>query len=76
LKVEKHDAKASIPVDVAIETVAFCNLRCIMCPQKNLARERGAMSFELFKKIINEVAAESPTSRIWLALWRDDAAWR
>lgn len=56
------------PVDVAIESIAICNLQCIMCPQAKLTRERGIMHPDVYKKIIDEVAQESPTTRIWLAL--------
>lgn len=39
-----------------------------MCPQPNLKRERGEMQLEVFKKIADEIAGESPSSNLWLAL--------
>ena len=56
------------PADIIVEVIARCNLRCIMCPQPNLRRTRGEMSPVTFKKIVDEVARESPSSRLWLAL--------
>jgi sulfatase maturation enzyme AslB (radical SAM superfamily) len=56
------------PTDILVETVAHCNLKCVMCPQKNLTRPRGRMSYELWKKIVDEVAEASPSTTIWAAL--------
>ncbi|MEE9543363.1 MAG: radical SAM protein, partial [Thermodesulfobacteriota bacterium] len=56
------------PTDLLVETIAECNLECIMCPQKKLTRAKGEMSFELWKKIVDEVAEKSPDTRIWPAL--------
>jgi len=56
------------PTDLLIETIAECNLQCVMCPQHKLTRPTGAMSFELWTKIIDEVAEKSPTTKIWPAL--------
>ena len=66
--VKKTLQRYPFPVDVIVETIAYCNLRCIMCPQPELKRQRGEMNFEIFKKIADEVAKESPTTRMWLAL--------
>ena len=66
--VKKTLQRYPFPVDVIVETIAHCNLRCIMCPQPELKRQRGEMSFEIFKKIADEVAKESPETRMWLAL--------
>ncbi len=56
------------PVDVIVEPIAQCNLACPMCPQPGLQRARGEMEFDVFKRIVDEVARESPGSRLWLAL--------
>lgn len=58
----------SFPTDILIETIAKCNLKCIMCPQKMLTRETGKMPFELWEKIIDEIAEKSPSTKIWPAL--------
>ncbi len=43
------------PPRLWVELTADCNLRCVMCPNKDLPREKkGFMDFELFKKIVDE----------------------
>jgi radical SAM protein with 4Fe4S-binding SPASM domain len=44
-----------MPIRLWIEPTSICNLRCVMCPNKELTKEqKGFMDFELFKKIIDE----------------------
>jgi radical SAM protein with 4Fe4S-binding SPASM domain len=44
-----------LPVRLWVETTSICNLRCVMCPNKNLRKEeKGFMDFALFRKIIDE----------------------
>lgn len=62
--VKHHD----FPTDILVETSAHCNLACTMCPQDQLTRPKGRMTAELWRKIVDEVAAESPTTTIWPAL--------
>jgi radical SAM protein with 4Fe4S-binding SPASM domain len=46
---------AYLPVRLWIETTSVCNLRCIMCPNKDLGKdEKGFMDFDLFRKIVDE----------------------
>jgi radical SAM protein with 4Fe4S-binding SPASM domain len=66
--VKKTLSRTDFPVCVIVETIARCNLSCIMCPQPNLKRARGQMDFKVFKKIVDEIAAESPETHVWLAL--------
>ena len=56
------------PAEIAIETHSYCNLRCIVCPYVAMRRRKGKMRPELFHKIIDEVAQESPETRLWLAI--------
>jgi len=47
------------PHTVYIEITNHCNYRCIMCPNTQLphrTRRKGFMSFDLYKKIIDEIA--------------------
>ena len=60
---EQHD----FPTDILVETVAECNLACVMCPQQNLTRPRGRMSYDLWTRIVDEVAEISPQTRLWPA---------
>jgi len=44
-----------LPVRLWIETTSICNLRCVMCPNKDLKKEeKGFMDPALFRKIIDE----------------------
>jgi radical SAM protein with 4Fe4S-binding SPASM domain len=46
-----------MPVRLWIEPTNHCNLKCVMCPNKDLKKEdKGFMEFDLFKKIIDEVS--------------------
>lgn len=57
------------PKVVLIDTVSFCNLACSMCVHPNMTREKGIMSWELFTKIIDEVAAEDKNTRVWMVFF-------
>ncbi len=41
---------------INIQTQTECNYNCSFCPNKKVKRPRGAMSLELYKKIIRELA--------------------
>ncbi len=56
------------PAEIAIETHSYCNLRCIICPHASMKRKKGAMSIDLFRKIVDEVAEISPATRLWVAI--------
>ncbi len=57
------------PKVVLIDTISFCNLRCSMCVHKNMHRKRGTMAWPLFTKIIDEIAANDKTVRVWLVFF-------
>lgn len=43
------------PFRLWIETASCCNLRCVMCPNKELAAsQKGLMPLDLFRKVIDE----------------------
>ncbi|MDY0104957.1 MAG: radical SAM/SPASM domain-containing protein [Lentimicrobium sp.] len=45
------------PVYYGIEISRFCNFECIMCPNPQyLPNEKGNMTFEVFTKIVDEIA--------------------
>lgn len=44
------------PLHLDIESTNNCNLRCLMCGRNWMKEKIGYVSFELFKKIINEAA--------------------
>lgn len=46
-----------LPVRLWIETTSICNLRCVMCPNKDLKKEeKGFMDPALFRKVIDEAS--------------------
>ena len=59
--------RRNFPKDIIVETTAYCNLKCIMCPQSTMTRPKGNMSLQTFKKIADEVAKHK-RSRMWLAI--------
>ena len=51
----RQEAPAALPLRLWIETASCCNLRCIMCPNKDVAASaKGVMKMDLFRKIIDE----------------------
>jgi radical SAM protein with 4Fe4S-binding SPASM domain len=45
----------AMPLRLWIESSLICNLRCVMCPNKEIAAsQKGVMAFGLFTKIIDE----------------------
>ena len=51
----RREKVSGVPFRLWIETASCCNLRCAMCPNKELAADqKGLMSLELFKKIIDQ----------------------
>jgi len=57
------------PDRMYIESTNHCNLGCIMCPTglKTITRPKGFMDFDLFKRIVDEMAphVKSTTLHIW-----------
>jgi radical SAM protein with 4Fe4S-binding SPASM domain len=54
-----------MPSQLAIETVNYCNAKCIMCPSQKMKRQKGIMDTEVHRKIIDNVAdTDSPISSI------------
>lgn len=51
-----REAVSTPPIRLWLDTCARCNLRCVMCPNKDLGPdEKGVMSIELFRKVLDEV---------------------
>ncbi len=58
----------TFPDLVMVELCGVCNLRCIMCPSPNLKRERGFMAWEIYKKVVDEIAEKRPQTQLWPAI--------
>lgn len=54
----------TLPPKLIIENTNMCNAACIMCPYTKMTRNKGVMSFELFKKIIDEYSTSTLTKRL------------
>lgn len=67
VKLAQEAPHHEFPADVVVETVAQCNLACIMCPQPRLTRPHGRMSYDLWTRIVDEIAEISPGTRLWPA---------
>lgn len=55
------------PPMVMIDTTTRCNLACNHCPNSVLSKDklwRGDMDWDLYKKIIDEIARENPKTRV------------
>ena len=57
IKLIKNSKVIGFPTSLSIDPVNVCNLKCPLCPtwQSKEKSEKSTMSFELFKKVINEL---------------------
>jgi radical SAM protein with 4Fe4S-binding SPASM domain len=56
------------PREVFLEVTAHCNIKCPMCPvTTGLDRSRGTMAYELFQKVLDDVAGRVPQMSLFLA---------
>lgn len=44
-----------MPKNIYIEVTNQCNAKCMMCPNDKITREKGIMTLELFKNIIDQL---------------------
>lgn len=51
-----RDRSPVLPEIVQIEATNICNAKCVFCPRDEMHRKQGIMSFDLFKKIVDECA--------------------
>lgn len=56
----KFGLSLDYPRDIWIEITNRCNIRCVMCPQKAITREKMMMSLNDFKTIIDQVYINKP----------------
>lgn len=53
------------PQQLVVEITAACNQACIFCGRTYMDRPKKTMSDDLFRRIVDEVAAESPYTELW-----------
>src|SRR5918912_915819 len=51
-----RDRSPGLPEIVQIESTNICNAKCVFCPRDEMHRRQGIMSFDLFRKIVDECA--------------------
>jgi hypothetical protein len=51
-----RDRAPKLPQIVQIESTNICNAKCVFCPRDEMHRRQGVMSFDLFRKIVDECA--------------------
>ena len=49
-----RDRAPILPEIVQIESTNLCNAKCVFCPRDEMHRKQGVMSFDLFKKVVDE----------------------
>ncbi|OGH96827.1 MAG: hypothetical protein A2039_06395 [Candidatus Melainabacteria bacterium GWA2_34_9] len=59
----------NFPKVVLLDTVNYCNLRCSMCFHGKMKREKGYMPWDLFTKIIDEIAEKDKNTRVWMVFF-------
>jgi radical SAM protein with 4Fe4S-binding SPASM domain len=57
------------PKVILIDTISHCNLKCSMCVHKEMKRQKGIMSWNLFTKIIYEIAEVDKSVRVWMVFF-------
>jgi len=57
------------PKVILLDTVSHCNLRCSMCVHGEMTRKKGVMPWDLFTKIIDEIARENKNARVWMVFF-------
>jgi len=63
------DDAGDFPKVVLIDTISYCNLKCSMCVHKDMQRKKGIMPWELFTKIIDEIAEKDKNVRVWMVFF-------
>jgi len=66
---ERLEDAGDFPKVVLIDTISYCNLKCSMCVHKDMSRKKGVMQHSLFTKIIDEIAKEDKSTRVWLVFF-------
>ena len=66
----KSDGSA-FPKIILIDNYNACNLSCSICDHKNMTRVKKHMGWDLYKKVIDEIAQKSPSSRVWQIFFGD-----
>ena len=58
------ETSLNFPNDIQIEMTNNCNLNCKMCPRATMSREVGYLSFDILKKVIEEIKIKAPNGKL------------
>ncbi len=65
-EIERIKDPGRFPRVVLLDTCSYCNLECSMCFHREMKRKKGIMSWDLFTKIIDEIADTDKSVRVWM----------
>ena len=66
MKTATNRFDGKFPFQVLLESTSACNLKCIMCARSYTKVKVGIMKEEIAYKLIDEIAKEDPSTRLWL----------
>ena len=72
-KVLRVENAEEFPGVFIIDNINACNLKCSICDHKNMIKYRKVekLPFDLYIKIIDEIAKENPKARVWEIFFGD-----
>lgn len=72
-KADRTQEASDFPMVVLIDNTNACNLRCSMCDHHNMRKYRKiqTLDFDLYTRIIDEIALERPDARVWQIFFGD-----
>ncbi len=62
---QQADKLLTFPKQLLLETTSHCNLNCSMCARQFNPRKWGTLDEDAARKVIDEVTARTPDTRIW-----------
>ena len=72
-KADRTEEASAFPAVVLLDNCNACNLRCSMCDHPNMTKHRKVqlMDMGLYRKLIDEIAVENPSARVWQIFFGD-----
>jgi pyruvate-formate lyase-activating enzyme len=67
VKIARTLGPSAFPKKLALELCAECNFACSMCHHPSMRRPKGVMPFELYRKMVDEVAELAPDTEVWFS---------
>ena len=56
----------AFPKVILLDTLSYCNLRCPLCGYRLMTRKKGRMSWDLYTRLIDEIAEKRKDARVWM----------